>query len=67
MYLLGFIWLIAVVFVIYWWFRILTAWWDDENVKKWKKIVLYSLLWIFIISIAWSIVMWIYGWLDKNT
>lgn len=65
-YILWFTALIWVIFVIYWWFKILTAWLDDEKAKSWKKVILYALLWIFIILIAYSLVSWIYNWLNKN-
>jgi len=56
LYLLTFLSLIAIAFVIKWGFEILTAAWDDEKVKSWKKTILYALLWVFIVMIAYSIV-----------
>jgi hypothetical protein len=55
-YFLWFIAFIWVVFVIKWGFQILTAAWDDEKVKSWKKTLLYSLLGIFLIFMSWSII-----------
>ena len=56
LYFLTFLSLIAIAFVIKWGFQILTAGWDDEKVKSWKNTILYALLWVFIIIIAYSIV-----------
>lgn len=57
-YLLWFLALIWVIWCMYWWFQILTAAWNDEKVKKWKKTILYTLLWLFVIWIAWALVSW---------
>jgi len=56
LYFLTFLSLIAIAFVIKGGFQILTAAWDDEKVKSWKKTILYALLWVFIVMIAYSIV-----------
>lgn len=57
-----FIWLfyfIAVVFAVYWWFRILTSWWDEEKVKKWKNIIIYVVIWLIVIFLASQFIRWI--------
>jgi len=56
-YALTFLSIISIAFVIKWGFQILTAAWDDEKVKSWRKTILYALLWVFVITIAYSIVM----------
>jgi len=43
-YLLGFIYLIAVSIIIYSWFNILTWLWDEEKVKKSKTIISYTII-----------------------
>ena len=58
-YILGFLWLIAVWFAIYGGFQILTAWWDDDKVKKGKTTLINALIGIFVILIAWSLVGWL--------
>lgn len=58
-YLLWFITLIAILYVIYAGFRILTAAWDDETVGKQKKTILYVAIGIIVIWLAWSIVKWV--------
>lgn len=60
-FILGFLWLIAVGYAIFWGFKILTAGWDDDQVKKGKTTLINALLGIFVILIAWSIVGWLIG------
>lgn len=57
--LMWFLWLLAVLLVIYWGFLILTAAWDDAKVKKWKQIMFQAALGLFVIFIAYSLVSWI--------
>jgi len=54
-YLLWYITLIAVIFIIYAWFKILISSWDEEKIKSSKKIIIYVIVWILVIWFAWSI------------
>ena len=54
-YLLWFISLIAVLFIIYSWFRILVSSWDEEIIKTAKNRIIYVIVWILIIRFAWAI------------
>ena len=54
-----FLYIIAVVFIIYAGFLILTAAWDDEKLKKWKTIMIQSVIWLVVIWLASSIVGWV--------
>lgn len=54
-YLLRFITLIAVIYIIYAWFRILTSSWEDEVIKSQKKTIIYVIVWIVVIWFAWTI------------
>ncbi|EKD66501.1 MAG: hypothetical protein ACD_49C00038G0035 [uncultured bacterium (gcode 4)] len=58
---LKFIWVVAVVYAIYGWFLILTAGWKDDNVKKWKTILIQAAIWIIVIFLANSLVQFIFG------
>lgn len=58
-YLITFVSLIAVLYIIYAWFRVLTWWWDEEATKKAKKTVVWVLIWIVLMWLAYSIVLWI--------
>lgn len=54
-YLLSFLFLVAILIIIYAWFTILVAAWDEEKVKKWKSMIIYAVIWIFIIFVAWPL------------
>lgn len=58
-YLITFISLLAVIYIIYAWFRILTWAWEEDQVKKSKQTILWVMIWIVIIWLAYSIVLWI--------
>ncbi len=51
--------LIAVIFIVYAGFSILTAWGDDEKVKKWKTTIINAVIGLVVIWLAYSIVLWI--------
>ena len=53
-------WFIAVVFVIRWWFRMLTAAGNDEQYNWWFTIIKNAWLWIVYISVAWFIVSFLF-------
>ncbi|MDD3793199.1 MAG: hypothetical protein PHI37_00090 [Candidatus Gracilibacteria bacterium] len=55
-YLLGFLYLLAVLYGIYGGFKILTAAEDDEKVKSGKTIIIQAILGIIIIFLAGPIV-----------
>lgn len=54
-YLLWFIYLVAVIIIIYAWANILTWAWDEEKMKKSKSMILYVAIWILVIFLAWPI------------
>lgn len=60
-YLLGFLFLIAVIYIIYAWFQILIAAWDEEKLKKSKNIIIYAFIGLVIIFLAWSIVRFMFN------
>lgn len=55
-YLLGFITLIAVIYIIYSWFQIMISAWAEDKVKKSKTTIVHVLIWIIVIWLAYSIV-----------
>lgn len=55
-YILWFLALIAVLVIIYSWFVLLTAAWDEDKAKKTKTIILYAIVWLIIIFLAGPIV-----------
>ncbi len=55
-YFLGFVTLIGVIYVIYAGFQIMTGAWDDEKMKKARQIIIYVLVGIIIMWLAYAIV-----------
>ncbi len=64
-YLLGFVYLIAVILIIYAWFNLLTWIGDEEKAKKSKTMILYVIVWIIIIFLAWPIIKFVTTALEK--
>lgn len=58
-YVLWFVYLIAIILIIYAWFNILTWAWDEEKVKKSKKIIFFVVLWVVIIYLANPILVFV--------
>jgi len=58
-YLVWLLYFVSVVIWIYWGFLILTSWWDDEKVKKWKNYLIYMVIWLIVIFLASIIVNWV--------
>lgn len=56
-----FLGIIAVIFIIYAGFLILTAWGDEEKVKKGKTIIMQAGIGIVVIFLAYSIVSWLFN------
>ncbi len=53
--------IIAVLYLLWWGMNILTAAWDDEKVKKWKTVIIHAVIWLFVIFIANSVIIWVLG------
>ena len=62
-YLTTFLYLIAIIMMIYWGFNILTAAGDEEKVKKGKTILMQAVAWLIVVFIANSVIGWILTWL----
>lgn len=58
-YLITFVYLIAVILIIYAWFNLLTWIGDEEKAKKSKTMILYVIIWIAIIFLAGPIINFI--------
>jgi hypothetical protein len=54
-YILTFLKIISVIVIIYAWFNMLTAAWDEDKFKKSKIMVIYAVIWLLIIYLAWPI------------
>lgn len=51
-----FLYIIAVIVILWAGFMILTAAWDEEKTKKWKTIIIQAVIWLLVIFIASSLV-----------
>jgi hypothetical protein len=64
-YLLTFLKLVAVIIIIYAWFNMLTAAWDEEKFKSSRKIIIFAIIWLVIIYLAWPITSFVIGIFTK--
>lgn len=65
-YLLTFLKLFAIILIIYAWFVMLTSIGNEERFKKWKTIIIFTIIWLIIIYLAWPIVTFII-WIFTNS
>lgn len=54
-----FLYLVAVIYGLWGWFQILTAWGKEDQVKKWRTIIIQALIWLVVIWLASSIVQFV--------
>ncbi len=54
-----FLYLVAVIYGLWGGFLILTAWWKEDNVKKWRTVIVQALMWLVVIWLASSIVQFL--------
>lgn len=66
-YIVGLLYFISIIFAIYAWFLILTSGWDEERVKKGKKMFLYVIAWIILIMLASQIINFVINLLNTET
>ena len=59
LYVLTFLGLVWIVIIIYAWFNILISGWDEEKVKPSRKTIVYVLIGLVIIFLAYSIVLFL--------
>jgi len=58
--------LIALVILLYGWFKMVTAAGDETKYKEWFKILKQAAIWLAIIGLSWFIVSIIF-WVIKGT
>lgn len=58
--------LIFIIIAIFAFFRIVTAWWDEEKIKKWKTSVIQAIIWYIVLKLSWLIVSSVYWTVDCN-
>lgn len=57
--LLMFLWLIAVIYALWGGFLILTAAWNDDQVKKGRQVIVHAIIGIIVIFLSYSIINWV--------
>lgn len=65
-YLLSFLAIVWVLYIIYAWFNILTAGWDDDKVSGSKKTITYVAVGLLVIFLASSIINFIFSIFDET-
>ncbi len=65
-YFLTFVTIIAVIYIIWAGFQLMTGAWDEERSKKAKNIIIYVLVGIIVMWLAYSIVTLIVGAVSKK-
>ncbi len=58
---------LAVIYGLWWGFHILTAAWDEDKVKKWKTIIVHTVIWLVVIWLVGSIIKWVISSLLWNS
>jgi flagellar basal body-associated protein FliL len=65
-FLIGFLSLLAVIYIIYAWFNIMIWSWDEEKMKKSKSTIIYVILGLLIIYFAYTLVAFVFNVFDSN-
>lgn len=60
-YLMSFVTLIAVIYIIYAWFKVMTAGWDDKAQESAKKTIVSIFIGMLIMWLSYAIVKFIYA------
>lgn len=65
-YILWFIFFISVIIIIFAWAMILTSAWNDDRVEKAKKTIIYCIIWIMVIALAYPITDFVVNLFTRN-
>lgn len=65
-YFMGFVSLVALVYIIYAGFQLMTGGWDEEKMKKTRNIILYVILGVVLMWLARPIVIWVVDSISKS-
>lgn len=66
MYVLGFLFLVTVLIIIWAWVRILTSAGNDDVVQKSKKIIINAIIWLIVIFLAYPIASFVVNLFDRS-
>lgn len=59
--------LIALAILIWWWFQMVTASWDDNKYQNWFKILKQSSIWLWMIGMSFIILKFIFNIISVST
>lgn len=65
-YTLGIIWLVALIYLLYHWFLMVTAAWNDAQYKKglkWLQTAIISLAWVWLSRFVVSFIFWLIAYI----
>jgi len=65
-YLTGFLYFIAIAMMIWGGFNIITAWGEEDKVKKGKTILMQAVAWLIVVFLANSLISWVIDLLFAN-
>lgn len=65
-FLIGFLSLVAVIYIIYAWFNIMIWSGDEEKIKKSKNTIVYVILWLLVIYFAYTLVVFVFDIFDTE-
>ena len=57
---------VALVALLIWWYRMITANWDEGKYKKWLTVLKQAAIWLLIIWLSWAIIRIIFRFINKT-
>lgn len=62
----SFVAIVTIIMIMYAWMLIILSDWDEEKLKKWRTIIIYAFIWIFILVASyWILTFFIWPWWSK--
>lgn len=58
--------IVALVALLIWWYRMITANWDEGKYKKWLTVLKQAAIWLLIIWLSWAIIRIIFRFINKS-
>lgn len=61
---------VALVVLLIWWYRMITANWDEGKYKKWLTVLKQAAIWLVVIGLSWAIIRLIFRFIwrwDNNS